>query len=112
MPFDLQRFVEAQAPLFDGVLAELRAGRKQTHWMWFVFPQLRGLGRSDLARRFGIASLAEAEAYVAHPLLGPRLLQCCAILERLQGRTALALRRASARDKCSSKAPPPATCRA
>ncbi|WP_291298234.1 DUF1810 domain-containing protein [Elioraea sp.] len=73
---DLARFVAAQAPMIDAVLAELRAGRKRTHWMWFVFPQLRGLGTSPMAERYGIASLAEARAYLAHPLLGPRLREC------------------------------------
>jgi uncharacterized protein (DUF1810 family) len=74
--FDLQRFVTAQAPVFDAVLEELRAGRKRSHWMWFVFPQLRGLGRSPTALFYGIASLDEARAYLAHPLLGPRLDLC------------------------------------
>ena len=83
--------MHAQDPAWEHVIEELEEGAKQTHWMWFVFPQLRGLGRSDIARRFGIASLAEAEAYLAHPLLGPRLRQCCEILEGLQGRTALAI---------------------
>lgn len=73
--YDLQRFVTAQAGVFDGALAELRAGRKRSHWMWFVFPQLRGLGRSDTALFYGIASIGEARAYLAHPLLGPRLEQ-------------------------------------
>jgi uncharacterized protein (DUF1810 family) len=72
-PFDLERFVRAQAPVFDQALAELRAGRKQSHWMWFVFPQLRGLGRSPTARLYGISGLEEAAAFLAHPLLGPRL---------------------------------------
>ena len=71
--FDLQRFVTAQADTFDAALAELRAKRKRTHWMWFVFPQLRGLGRSEIARHFGIESIAEARAYLAHPVLGPRM---------------------------------------
>jgi uncharacterized protein (DUF1810 family) len=71
--FDLQRFVTAQAPTFETALAELRAGRKQSHWMWFIFPQLRGLGRSPTAQFYGIASLEEARAYLAHPVLGPRL---------------------------------------
>jgi uncharacterized protein (DUF1810 family) len=75
-PLDLQRFVDAQAPVYEDVLAELRAGRKRSHWMWFVFPQLRGLGRSATAWRFGIADLAEARAYLAHPVLGPRLHEC------------------------------------
>jgi uncharacterized protein (DUF1810 family) len=74
--FDLERFVTAQAPVFETVLAELRAGRKRSHWMWFVFPQLRGLGQSATARFYGIASLEEARAYLAHPLLGPRLDLC------------------------------------
>jgi uncharacterized protein (DUF1810 family) len=72
-PFDLNRFVTAQAPVFDTVLEELQAGRKRTHWMWFIFPQLRGLGQSATARFYGIGSLDEARAYYAHPLLGPRL---------------------------------------
>jgi uncharacterized protein (DUF1810 family) len=72
-PFDLQRFVTAQAPIFETALAELRAGRKQSHWMWFIFPQLRGLGRSSIAQFYGVLSFNEAQAYLAHPLLGPRL---------------------------------------
>ena len=81
----LARFVEAQDAhgTYDRALAELRAGRKQSHWMWFVFPQLVGLGRSDTARRFGIADLAEASAYAAHPILGTRLVACArALLEQ------------------------------
>ncbi|MBK5961305.1 calpastatin [Rhodoplanes elegans] len=72
-PYDLARFVAAQAAVFDTALAELTAGRKRSHWMWFVFPQHRGLGRSPTAQLYGIGSLAEARAYMAHPLLGPRL---------------------------------------
>ena len=72
-PHDLARFVRAQAGCFDTALAELRAGRKRTHWMWFVFPQLRGLGRSETSRFYGIDGLEEAAAYLGHPLLGPRL---------------------------------------
>jgi len=79
-PFGLQRFMDAQAPVFDRVLDELRAGRKRTHWMWFVFPQHAELGRSATARRYGIRSIAEARAYLAHPVLGPRLLQACELL--------------------------------
>jgi uncharacterized protein (DUF1810 family) len=75
-PFDLDRFVMAQAPLFDLALAELIGGRKLTHWMWFIFPQLRGLGRSSMAHRYGIGSLDEARAYLAHPVLGQRLREC------------------------------------
>lgn len=74
--FDLERFVTAQAPVFPTVLAELKTGRKRTHWMWFVFPQLRGLGHSSMASFYGIASLREARAYLAHPILGPRLELC------------------------------------
>ncbi|ROM83080.1 calpastatin [Pseudomonas brassicacearum] len=75
-PFNLSRFVEAQRPLFDRVMDELRAGRKTSHWMWFVFPQLRGLGHSEMADRFAISTLDEAQAYLEHDLLGPRLEQC------------------------------------
>jgi uncharacterized protein (DUF1810 family) len=75
-PHNLQRFVDAQQGVIDTALAELRAGRKQSHWMWFVFPQLAGLGRSPTALHYGIASLDEARAYLAHPLLGTRLRQC------------------------------------
>ena len=75
-PFNLERFVMAQEPIFDTVLNELRAGRKRSHWMWFVFPQMRGLGRSSMAEYFSISSLAEARAYLAHPVLGPRLDLC------------------------------------
>jgi uncharacterized protein (DUF1810 family) len=82
-PFSLQRFVDAQAPVFERALDELRAGRKHTHWMWFIFPQLRGLGRSAMAQRFGIASLDEARAYLADPTLGERLELCTeAVLAR------------------------------
>jgi uncharacterized protein (DUF1810 family) len=72
-PFDLARFVYAQATSFDAAIGELRAGRKRTHWMWFIFPQLKGLGSSAIAQTYGIASLAEATAYLEHPVLGSRL---------------------------------------
>lgn len=72
-PFDLTRFVSAQAGVFDQAMAELRAGLKRSHWMWFMFPQLRGLGRSPMAQAYGVSSLAEATAYVQHPVLGVRL---------------------------------------
>jgi uncharacterized protein (DUF1810 family) len=72
-PHRLDRFVEAQRPVFETALGELKTGRKRSHWMWFVFPQLRGLGSSGMADFYGIASLAEARAYLAHPVLGPRL---------------------------------------
>lgn len=87
--FDLNRFLAAQKPVFDAVLRELAAGRKTSHWMWFIFPQLRGLGRSSTATFYGIASEAEALAYWQHPVLGTRLAQCCAALLRIEGRTAL-----------------------
>ena len=86
--FDLDRFVTAQAPVFADVLAELENGRKTTHWMWFVFPQLRDLGRSAMAQHYGIASLAEAQAYLQHEILGPRLHACCELLLRLPSRSA------------------------
>jgi uncharacterized protein (DUF1810 family) len=79
-PFDLQRFVSAQAASFDRALAELEAGRKQSHWMWFIFPQSRGLGHSPTAVRYAIGSLDEARAYLSHPLLGPRLLRCTEVV--------------------------------
>ena len=79
--YNLQRFVDAQTPVFDNVLSELREGRKQTHWMWFVFPQITGLGRSDIARRYAITGLAEARAYLEHPLLGARLEHCAKLIE-------------------------------
>ena len=75
-PFDLARFVEAQAGTVERALAELRTGRKQSHWMWFVFPQIAGLGSSPMAQRYAIATLDEARAYLAHPVLGPRLRDC------------------------------------
>lgn len=83
-PFDLQRFVQAQAPVHETALAELRAGRKRTHWIWYVLPQLRELGRSQLAVQYGIASLQEAQSYLAHPVLGSRLRECVAALNALQ----------------------------
>jgi len=88
MSDDLSRFVEAQAPHLGDVREELAAGRKRTHWMWFVFPQLRGLGHSAMARHFGIASRDEAAAYLAHPVLGQRLRECVAQALAVPGRTA------------------------
>jgi len=85
---DLQRFVDAQEPRIADAMAELRAGRKRTHWMWFVFPQLRGLGHSQMAWHFGIASRAEAAAFLAHPVLGPRLRECVELVLAVRGRTA------------------------
>ncbi len=83
--FDLARFVRAQAGCYDAALGEIRAGRKRSHWMWFIFPQMKGLGRSFEANRYGIASLKEAKAYLAHPLLGPRLVQITHALTQLEG---------------------------
>ncbi|WP_072396889.1 DUF1810 domain-containing protein [Hyphomicrobium sp. CS1GBMeth3] len=80
-PFDLQRFVDAQAPVYETVLKELRAGRKASHWIWFIFPQAKGLGRSAMSLRYGIASLDEARAYLAHPVLGPRLAECTGLVQ-------------------------------
>jgi uncharacterized protein (DUF1810 family) len=82
-PHDLQRFVDAQAHTYDQALAELRAGQKRTHWMWFVFPQIAGLGRSGMAQRFAIRDLDEAKAYLAHPVLGRRLVDCAKALTAL-----------------------------
>jgi len=84
----LQRFLEAQDGIYDDALAELRAGRKRTHWMWFVFPQIAGLGRSATAVHYAIADLAEARAYLAHPLLGARLEECARAVLGVAGRTA------------------------
>ena len=86
-PFDLQRFVEAQSPLYDGVRAQLRNGRKRGHWIWFIFPQLRGLGSSDMATVFGISSRQEAAAYLAHSILGPRLQECTHLVNLVEGRS-------------------------
>ncbi|WP_229487413.1 DUF1810 domain-containing protein [Pseudoduganella lutea] len=80
MPFNLDRFIAAQDRIYDDVLRELRAGRKTSHWMWFIFPQLQGLGRSETAQYYGIASLDEARAYLAHPVLGARLRECTALV--------------------------------
>src|ERR1700749_432913 len=89
-PYDLPRFVAAQdaGGTYEHAQAELRAGRKASHWMWFVFPQIAGLGYSPTARAYAITSVAEAQAYLAHPVLGPRLTQCAAILAGLHDRTA------------------------
>jgi uncharacterized protein (DUF1810 family) len=84
----LQRFVQAQAPVIDTVRAELARGRKASHWMWFVFPQISGLGRSAMAQRYAIASLDEAQAYAAHPMLGARLRELTALVMAVEGRSA------------------------
>lgn len=75
--WDLERFVLAQRVNYEDALREMRCGRKQTHWMWYIFPQLRGLGRSAMSMRYGLDGLEEARTYLAHPVLGPRLLECC-----------------------------------
>lgn len=90
-PFDLDRFVRAQDEILDAVRRELRAGRKETHWMWFVFPQLRALGRSGTALHYGISGIEEARAYMAHPLLGPRLVECAELVLAAEGRSAHAI---------------------
>ncbi len=90
-PFDLQRFLDAQAHTYDQALAELRAGEKRTHWMWFVFPQLAGLGRSGMAQRFAISGLEEARAYVGHPTLGRRLVESARALTDLDTADAVAV---------------------
>ena len=89
--YNLSRFVAAQTPVFSAVCAELAAGHKQSHWMWFIFPQLRGLGTSPMAQRYAIGSLAEARAYLAHPLLGERLRSCTRLVNRVEGRTVQAI---------------------
>jgi uncharacterized protein (DUF1810 family) len=88
MPYDLNRFITAQLGVYDGALRELRNGRKTGHWIWFIFPQLAGLGRSEMSRYYGIASIEEARAYLAHPLLGARLTECAGALLATEGRTA------------------------
>jgi uncharacterized protein (DUF1810 family) len=87
-PYDLSRFVEAQAGSYDQALSEIRTGRKRSHWMWYVFPQFDGLGSSSMARRYAIRSLAEAEAYLRHPVLGPRLVTCCEAVAGVDARSA------------------------
>jgi uncharacterized protein (DUF1810 family) len=87
-PYDLQRFVSAQAGVYDRALAELKRGRKQSHWMWFIFPQVTGLGLSPTAQLYAISSRAEARAYLAHPVLGPRLREGVAAVNAVEGRTA------------------------
>lgn len=86
-PFDLKRFLKAQDPVFRDVFGELARGRKQSHWMWFVFPQLAGLGFSAMSQHYAIGSRAEAEAYLAHPVLGPRLIECTRLVLAVDGRT-------------------------
>jgi len=85
--YDLQRFVDAQADQWERAARELRAGRKETHWMWFIFPQIQGLGHSAMAQRYAISSLREAIAYLAHPVLGARLTECTRWVNRVEERT-------------------------
>ena len=89
-PFGLERFIAAQdrGGTYEAAVGELRAGRKRSHWMWFVFPQIAGLGQSPTSRRYAISSLAEARAYLAHPILGPRLIESARIVHKLEGRSA------------------------
>jgi uncharacterized protein (DUF1810 family) len=87
-PYDLKRFIAAQAPVYATVLAELRRGEKRSHWIWYIFPQLRGLGISETSRYYAISSLDEAGAYLSHPLLGTRLEECTRIVLSINGRTA------------------------
>ena len=86
-PFDLQRFVDAQARVYPSVLDELRAGRKRSHWIWFVFPQIAGLGSSSTAAHYAISSIDEARAYLRHEVLGPRLRECTQLVNAVQGRS-------------------------
>lgn len=83
----LERFVDAQTGVYEQVRSELRAGAKRSHWMWFIFPQLRGLGRSSMAQLYGIADLSEARAFLNHPMLGPRLIECTRLVLAVRGRT-------------------------
>jgi uncharacterized protein (DUF1810 family) len=84
---DFARFLEAQEPQYAQVLTELRAGRKTSHWMWYIFPQIQGLGSSETSRYYAIASLAEAQGYLAHPILGARLLECTALVNKIANRS-------------------------
>ena len=84
-PFDLQRFVEAQDPVYSRVVSELRSGRKTSHWMWFVFPQMRGLGQSAMATKYGISGPDEAAAYLRHAVLGARLRECTGLVNQIEG---------------------------
>ncbi|MGB8259425.1 MAG: DUF1810 domain-containing protein [Terracidiphilus sp.] len=86
-PYDLGRFLSAQAPMYAQVVSELGAGRKHGHWIWFIFPQMKGLGSSPQSQFYGIGSLAEAEAYLAHPVLGPRLRECTRLVLACRGRS-------------------------
>jgi len=86
-PYDLRRFVDAQDAVYQEACSELKAGHKRGHWMWFIFPQIAGLGSSPMANEFAIQSLAEAEAYLRHPILGPRLRECSRLVTSVEGRS-------------------------
>jgi len=88
-PYDLDRFVRAQAADYDRALSELSDGKKRSHWMWYIFPQIEGLGQSAMSHRYSIKSVAEARAYLDHPVLGPRLRECFAAVQNIEGRSAL-----------------------
>lgn len=90
-PFDLNRFTDAQEPVYDSILGELQNGQKRTHWMWFVFPQIDGLGHSPTAQFYAIKSIEEARAYLKHPVLGPRLKECAEAILLVEGRSASAV---------------------
>ncbi|WP_256300789.1 DUF1810 domain-containing protein [Haloarchaeobius salinus] len=87
-PYDLQRFVDAQDPVIDEVKQELRTGRKRSHWMWYIFPQMEGLGKSEMAQRYAISSRSEAKAYLEHPILAPRLRECTGLVNETNDRSA------------------------
>jgi uncharacterized protein (DUF1810 family) len=87
-PFNLERFVQAQAPVYQRVFSELQAGTKTSHWMWFIFPQIKGLGRSPTSIEYAISGLDEARAYLAHPILGPRVKECTRLVLMVKGRSA------------------------
>ena len=86
-PYNLKRFVDAQNPVYEQVRSELKQGRKRTHWMWFIFPQIAGLGSSHMARKYAIGSLDEARAYLSHPVLGARLIECTQLVNQAKART-------------------------
>jgi uncharacterized protein (DUF1810 family) len=88
-PFDLERFVRAQTADYERALSELRDGKKRSHWMWYIFPQIEGLGNSPMSHRYSIKGAAEARAYLDHPILGPRLRECAAVVRDIVGRSAL-----------------------
>ncbi len=90
-PFDLGRFLAAQEGAYERALGELKGGRKKSHWMWYIFPQIEGLGTSAYSRNYSIKSLGEARSYLSHPILGPRLRECCEALMQLQGLSASAV---------------------